>query len=425
MQDPIPKAVSLRPSDFSISIGIDKRHVLTFDMTGRPLTCFLDERTYKRGLDNRVLLVRRDRMRGRELKERRLLELWETMDLLRRIHSIMTAVEEKFRTGEAEIFQPMDGRPFPTDRIGDWLKQILSMDPPTLAKDRDRFLSVYKPVGILPPDQYLSVVLQGTEGCSHNRCTFCHFYREIEFRIKSLDEFARHIRQVKEFLGPAIGLRRAIFLADANAMIIPQKKLIPLMERIREEFPIDRDGDGLLRLPSGEEIPHRFAGIHSFIDSFSGPMKEAKDFLDLEALSLRRIYLGLESGNDRLLRFLEKPGTSREALALVRRVKKARISVGVIVMAGIGGKKFAKAHIEDTVALLKAMELGRRDILYISDFHVHPDSEYRRRSESEGIEDLDLDGIVGQRRTLADALLPMARKEGFKIAPYSIQNFIY
>jgi radical SAM superfamily enzyme YgiQ (UPF0313 family) len=416
--------ITLRPGEFTLSIGIDNKDVLTFDRSGRPVIVFLDKKTYKRGLDNRVLMIRGERKEIHSTRARRFLDKAEREDFYRIVRKIITEAGEKYRMGEARIIQSVDGK-LSVAGLHEWLDLILSLDPPVLEKDRDRFLDVYRPIGILPPDQYLSVILQGTEGCSHNRCSFCDFYRDIDFRIKSLEEFIQHIKAVKDFIGPAIGQRRSIFFADANAMVIPQEKLIPMMEVITAEFPFPGQNNGTIEFSSGESLTHRFLGINSFIDSFSGPMKEIEDFSELKELFLRRLYLGLESGSDNLLRFLDKPGTSRDALKLVRRIKKAGISVGVIVMAGIGGEKYALEHIDETVALIKAMELGMGDILYISDFLIHPDSEYMTRSAAKGLKELDFEGVVAQRETIADALLSQVQNRGFQIAPYSIQDFIY
>jgi radical SAM superfamily enzyme YgiQ (UPF0313 family) len=417
--------ITLRPGEFTLSIGIDKRYVLTYDCTGRPLTAFLDKKTYKRGLDNRILSVWRTRKGGVRVKKRRFLETSEAQDFLLRIHELTTTVSEKFEVGDTEVIQPAKGKSYPPEHIQNWLDQIVSLQPSTLEEDGNRFQVVYRPVGILPPDQYLSIVLQGTEGCSHNRCTFCNFYRDTEFRIKTSQEFSQHIGTVKGFLGRAMGLRKAIFLADANAMVIPRHQLVPMMEMIVKEFQLQSMGNGTITISSGDTFSRNFQGINSFIDSFSGPMKEVWDFIELKELYLRRLYLGLESGNDDLLRFLGKPGTSRDALTLTRRIKKAGIAVGMIVMAGIGGDRFAGNHVEDTVAVIKAMQLGKGDILYISDFLPYPDSEYVERAAAKGIKDLEDEEITAQRKAIMDSLLPEAKSAGFKIAPYNIQDFIY
>ena len=74
-----------------------------------------------------------------------------------------------------------------------WLDAVVQWDFASLEQDARRYHRIYKPVSILPPDQYLSVVLQATEGCSYNECSFCTFYRDRKFRIKEVAEFSTHI----------------------------------------------------------------------------------------------------------------------------------------------------------------------------------------------------------------------------------------
>ena len=67
-------------------------------------------------------------------------------------------------------------------------------------KDRQRFEEIYTPIGILPPDQYLALVLQVTDGgSSHNACTFCTFYRGLDFSIKLPEAFRSHVAAVIDF----------------------------------------------------------------------------------------------------------------------------------------------------------------------------------------------------------------------------------
>ena len=107
-------------------------------------------------------------------------------------------------------------------------------DGAALDKDRQRFEEIYTPIGILPPDQYLALVLQATHGCSHNACTFCTFYRGIDFSIKSPDAFRSHVAAVIDFFGPALSMRRSIFLADANALVISMPRLVALLDVLSE-----------------------------------------------------------------------------------------------------------------------------------------------------------------------------------------------
>ena len=121
----------------------------------------------------------------------------------------------------------------------------------------------------LPPDQYLALVVQATEGCSYNQCTFCDFYRDRPFRVKSADELRAHIAAVRAFFGPALGLRKSLFLADANALVVPMPRLRAWLDVIAEDRLLSVD-----------------AGIFSFMDAFDVQRKTADEWAELAARGL-------------------------------------------------------------------------------------------------------------------------------------------
>jgi radical SAM superfamily enzyme YgiQ (UPF0313 family) len=288
-------------------------------------------------------------------------------------------------------------------------KDILGWNPEALEADGVRFRSVYLPVPILPPDQYQALVIQLTEGCSYNQCTFCRFYRDRPFRVKSPEELRAHIRGIREFFGEGLRLRKSVFLADANAMILPRSRLDVAFAILREELP--RGCDAL-------------QGVYSFIDAFSGVPSASAHLGELADQGLRRVTLGLESGCDELLRFLNKPGTAAESLELVRRLKAAGIHVGVIVMLGIGGDRYADRHVADTLATVNSMGLESRDLLYLSPLAADPDSPYRQREHEAGIRPLTEAEIDWQLQTLRAGLRLEPGKRP-KVAVYDIRDFIY
>ncbi len=168
-------------------------------------------------------------------------------------------------------------------------ERALSFDAQRSQADAARYRQVYKPVGILPPDQYMALVLQVTEGCSFNTCTFCTFYKDRPFRIKPLDEFKAHAEAVRDFLGGGLSLRRTIFLGDANALVTPMPRLLKLVEAVHEVYDVEKMG-----------------GIFAFLDGFSGEKKTSSDYRLLAERGLKRVYLGMESGNPGLAQISKK-----------------------------------------------------------------------------------------------------------------------
>ncbi|MBO9314915.1 MAG: radical SAM protein, partial [Chloroflexus sp.] len=288
--------------------------------------------------------------------------------------------------------------------------RIRRWDVDRLEAERERFRKVYKPISILPPDQYRALVLQATEGCSWNRCHFCTFYRDRAFRIHSPGSFRTHIQRVKEFVGAGIGLRRAIFLGDANALIIPQPRLRELLQVVHEEFRIGPQAD--------------FKGIYAFLDIFGAERKTLDEYRELAAAGVRRIYLGLESGDETVFRLLNKPGSPAEAIEAVRTIKAAGIAVGVILLVGAGGERFAHDHVQHSLAAIAAMGLGPEDIVYLSPLIIPTDTPYLAQLQAFDSRPLSDEAIFEQFNQLKQGAR-MVVGTGAKVVIYHIEEFVY
>lgn len=375
---------------------------LSFDRAGRLIRAFWDGRSIRRSLDNRFIEKRKAGTYPWSYA-RRELDPAERGALLEAISAELTGIQGCL--SEARATLPDDQRL----ELGARVKHILDWSPKALEGDARRFRSVYLPVPILPPDQYGALVVQVTEGCSYNQCSFCRFYRDRPFRAKSLEELRAHLRDVRGFFGEGLRVRKSIFLADANALVLPPARLLEVFGLLREE------------LPQG---PRALRGVYSFIDAFSGMPKSSDHFRELAQQGLRRVYIGLESGCDDLLRFLHKPATAAEALDLVERLRAAGVHVGIIVMLGIGGDRFAGRHVSETLAVVNAMRLGPQDFLYLSPLAADPDSAYRQQEREAGIRPLTEAETDAELRALKAGLRfdPRGRP---KVAIYDIRDFVY
>jgi radical SAM superfamily enzyme YgiQ (UPF0313 family) len=191
----------------------------------------------------------------------------------------------------------------------------------------------YEGMVIRPPSEAFSILLQVTVGCSHNKCSFCATYKDKRFRIKT-DE-----RILKDILFASRYCRRQdkVFLMDGDALIIPQKRLVWILERIREHLPwVNR------------------VGLYANAKSIG--MKSDEDLKVLKSLGLGIAYLGVETGLPALLKKINK-GTSRENLILQgKRLKKAGIKLSVTVLLGIGGRELTREHALATGSLLSEMD---------------------------------------------------------------------
>ncbi len=227
-----PLYVSLAAGSLTLSFG--GRTNLSFDGEGRLIGAWFDGVTYRRALDNRVLAKWPDpQASGRRI--RRFLDDAQRQITLERAYAAARRVAGGLHDGS--LVTPAT----PPNLIAGIKQQLAAVDGWTwerLEAEKDHFATVYKPVSILPPDQYLAVVAQATEGCSYNECTFCTFYRDRPFRIKTLPVFRDHLEQVCQLLGKGMTVRKTLFLADANAVIMSQHLLLPLLDATDQMLPI-------------------------------------------------------------------------------------------------------------------------------------------------------------------------------------------
>ena len=183
-----------------------------------------------------------------------------------------------------------------------------------------------------PPSEANSLILQVAVGCSYNRCTFCHSFRGKEFRIKSFEEIKEDIDEASQF-----GSIPRVFLADGDALIIPQPFLIQILDYLN------------LKIKGLERV-----GIYA--NAVDILKKDVEELKQLKARGLGIIYLGLESGNAEVLKRIRKNATAEQMIQAGKRVKEAGILLSITVLLGIGGVEMSRTHAEDTGKVLSAMD---------------------------------------------------------------------
>ncbi len=191
----------------------------------------------------------------------------------------------------------------------------------------------YEGMVIRPPSEAYSILLQVTVGCSHNKCSFCGTYKDKRFRIKSDERILKDI----QFASRYCRNQNKVFLMDGDALIIPQKRLVWILERIREHLPWVKR-----------------VGVYANAKCIR--MKSDEDLSLLKELGLGIVYLGVETGHSELLKKICK-GTSRENLILQgKRIKKAGIKISVTVLLGLAGPELSLDHARETGKLLTEMD---------------------------------------------------------------------
>jgi radical SAM superfamily enzyme YgiQ (UPF0313 family) len=184
-----------------------------------------------------------------------------------------------------------------------------------------------------PPSEAESLILQVTVGCSYNRCTFCGAFQGKSFRVKRFEEVKEDIDEVSPY-GAEI---RRVFLADGDALILPQEELIRILGYLKEKI------EGLERV-----------GIYANARDIL--RKEPVELRALKEAGLGMVYLGLESGNREVLKRIKKNASIDQMIRAARRVKESGMTLSVTVILGLGGAEGSKAHAEDTGKVLSEMD---------------------------------------------------------------------
>jgi radical SAM superfamily enzyme YgiQ (UPF0313 family) len=190
----------------------------------------------------------------------------------------------------------------------------------------------YEGVVIRPPSEAGSLILQVTLGCSHNRCTFCSAYKQKKFRIRSLED-------IREDIDGVSGKRhvRRVFLADGDALIVPRRMMMPVIDHLHESFPnLERIG--------------MYANAKSVLKRTDDELRELAD------RGLGIVYLGLESGDEEVLERVKKGVGPEEMIEAARRVREAGILLSVTVLLGLAGKDGSERHARATGEVLSRMD---------------------------------------------------------------------
>jgi radical SAM superfamily enzyme YgiQ (UPF0313 family) len=206
-----------------------------------------------------------------------------------------------------------------------------------------------------PPSEAYSILLQVTVGCSHNKCTFCGSFKEKRFRIKDDDIILSDILFASKYMK---GQDR-VFLMDGDALIIPQKRLMWILDRIKEHLPWVRR-------------------IGIYANAKGVRKKSLEELIQLRENGLGIVYLGVESGDDEVLKSVNKGTTPQNLIDMGRKVREAGIKLSVTVLLGIAGRERSLEHAKATGKLLSAMDpdyVGALTVMLVPGTPLYEDFE--------------------------------------------------
>jgi radical SAM superfamily enzyme len=200
-----------------------------------------------------------------------------------------------------------------------------------------------------PPSEANSLIFQVTLGCSFNQCSYCDMYRTKKYSERSWEEIQREIDLTSKWY-PAT---KRIFLADGDAINLSTERLVQILEYIYKKFPS-------LERVSSYAMPKNLL------------QKTQTELMKLRAAGLKMLYVGVESGSDKVLKKITKGATYKTIVQSCKKAKENNYFLSCMIILGLGGKKYTYEHIEQTAKIISevspdylgALNLHLDDSLY-------------------------------------------------------------
>lgn len=183
-----------------------------------------------------------------------------------------------------------------------------------------------------PPSEAYSLIFQLTLGCSWNKCAFCEMYTSKKFKLRKEEEVFAEIDSIKNKADI-----RKVFLADGNAFVLSYEKLSLVLRKLNDTFP-------KLNRISAYALPKDILA------------KTDKDLSNLVGLGLKLLYVGIETGDDELLKIINKGESQDSTIKALKRARKAGIKLSVMILNGLGGEKYLKQHALNSAVVVNAIQ---------------------------------------------------------------------
>lgn len=216
-------------------------------------------------------------------------------------------------------------------------------------------------VVIRPPSEANSFLLPVTMGCSHNKCTFCGTYTGVKFRIRPLEDIKQDIDSVARNYSWSA---RRVFLENGDALIAPQHLLVAVLNHLNERFPhLDRTG--------------------TYASPQSALLKSLDELRELNRLGLKIAYLGVETGDEELLKKINKGANYDQIVEAGKKLKQAGITTSATVILGLGGVEGSQKHALATGRILSDIDpdfAGALTIMLVPGTPLHKDWQEGRFS---------------------------------------------
>ena len=191
-----------------------------------------------------------------------------------------------------------------------------------------------------PPSEAYSLLVQVTIGCSHNKCTFCNMYKAKQFKVRKLEEVLEDLAWARSHYNRV----ERIFLCDGDALCLANRKLLVILDYIREHFP-------------------ECERVTTYGRATDALRKTDEELTELREHGLQMVYIGAESGSQKVLDKVKKGETREELIEGVQRLEKAGIKTSVTFISGLAGPEDWEEHAIETGKMITEMNASYVSLL--------------------------------------------------------------
>ncbi|MFQ5826451.1 MAG: radical SAM protein [Dehalococcoidia bacterium] len=272
---------------------------------------------------------------------------------------------------------------------------------------------------IRPPSEARSLLIRATRNCPWNRCEFCGTYGGQRFELRSVEEIkgdidtaraiAEEIKATSWRMGYGGDPKEAAALIYNSGLVNPSVSNVALWLYFGGETAFLQDANSLImRTPEmvetlgylRERLPS-IARVTTYGRSKTAAKKKVEELRQLREAGLSRVHIGLETGYDPLLEYMQKGVSAREHVIGGRNIKEAGLSLSEYVMPGLGGRKMSREHVRETAQVLNEID---PDYIRLRSLIVRRGSHLRSKWEDGDFEPLSEDEVVEEIGELISSL---------------------